>query len=94
MKYFKEAWNCFDFIVVIGTWVVQFVLMIPGMGTKLAILGTLLRVLRIGRVFRIIKRVKAIAVIFETLISALPAISSIGMLLGILLFMYAVIGIS
>jgi hypothetical protein len=91
-KYFKEMWNIFDFIVVIGTWVVQIILKLDT-GVDLKILGTLLRTLRIGRIFRIVKRVQAISIIFQTLIDALPAISSLGMLLGLLFFMYSIIGI-
>lgn len=91
-KYFKEMWNIFDLIVVIGTWVVQIILKLDT-GVDLKILGTLLRTLRIGRIFRIVKRVKAISIIFQTLIDALPAISSLGMLLGLLFFMYSIIGI-
>jgi voltage-gated sodium channel len=85
-------WNIFDFIVVIGTWVVQIILKLDT-GVDLKILGTLLRTLRIGRIFRIVKRVQAISIIFQTLIDALPAISSLGMLLGLLFFMYSIIGI-
>jgi len=59
----------------------------------LTILGTILRTLRIGRIFRIVKRAPAIQIIFQTLIEALPAIASLGLLLGLLFFMYAVIGI-
>lgn len=91
-KYFKDYWNIFDFIVVIGTWVVSIILKMDT-GVDLKILGTLLRTLRIGRIFRIVKRVQAISIIFQTLIDALPAISSLGMLLGLLFFMYSIIGI-
>ena len=91
-KYFKEVWNIFDFIVVVGTWVVQIVLKL-NLGIDLKILGTLLRTLRIGRIFRIVKRVKAISMIFQTLIDAIPAISSVAVLLLLLMFMYTIIGI-
>jgi len=49
-------WNIFDFIVVIGTWLVQIILKFE-IGVDLSILGTVLRTLRIGRIFRIVKRV-------------------------------------
>jgi voltage-dependent calcium channel N type alpha-1B len=60
-NYFKDAWNQFDFIVVIGTWLVIVVLTAY---PKLEILGTILRTLRIGRVFRIVKRAPSIQIIF------------------------------
>jgi voltage-gated sodium channel len=62
-NYFKDAWNKFDFIVVIGTWVVILVLNLK-LDLDLEILGTVLRTLRIGRVFRIVKRAPAIQIIF------------------------------
>jgi hypothetical protein len=55
-KYFKDYWNIFDFVVVVGTWIVQIILKLE-LGIDLQILGTLLRTLRIGRIFRIVKRV-------------------------------------
>lgn len=91
-NYFKEAWNQFDFIVVVGTWLVIAVMEMK-MPIDLTILGTILRTLRIGRVFRIVKRAPSIQIIFQTLIEALPAIASLGLLLGLLFFMYSVIGI-
>ena len=91
-NYFKDSWNIFDFIVVVGTWIVILVLKLP-IDLDLTILGTILRTLRIGRIFRIVKRAPAIQIIFQTLIEALPAIASLGLLLGLLFFMYAVIGI-
>jgi len=63
LNYFKDAWNKFDFIVVIGTWIVIIVLNV-NLDLNLEILGTVLRTLRIGRVFRIVKRAPAIQIIF------------------------------
>jgi hypothetical protein len=62
-NYFKEAWNQFDFIVVVGTWLVIIVMQM-GLPIDLRILGTVLRTLRIGRVFRIVKRAPSIQIIF------------------------------
>lgn len=62
-NYFKEAWNKFDFIVVVGTWLVIIVMQM-GLPIDLRILGTILRTLRIGRVFRIVKRAPSIQIIF------------------------------
>lgn len=58
-NYFKEAWNQFDFIVVVGTWLVIAVMSLD-LEIDLRILGTVLRTLRIGRVFRIVKRAPSI----------------------------------
>lgn len=58
-NYFKDSWNNFDFIVVVGTWLVIIIMQIE-LPFNVEILGTILRTLRIGRVFRIVKRAPAI----------------------------------
>jgi len=58
-NYFKDSWNIFDFIVVVGTWVVIIVLKM-NLSLDLRIAGTILRTLRIGRIFRIVKRAPSI----------------------------------
>ena len=95
-NYFREAWNKFDFSVVVLTWFVVIVMSIelPFDQNLIGILGTIARTLRIGRVFRLVKRVPAIAIILQTLMEALPAISALGLLLGLLFFLYSIIGIS
>jgi len=62
-NYFKDSWNQFDFIVVVGTWIVIGVMRLE-LNINLEILGTILRTLRIGRVFRIVKRAPSIQIIF------------------------------
>mmetsp|Transcript_30932 Transcript_30932/g.38234 ORF Transcript_30932/g.38234 Transcript_30932/m.38234 type:complete len:218 (-) Transcript_30932:1702-2355(-) len=55
IDYFRESWNVFDFIVVVGTIIILSIAW-AGVGKDLEILGTILRTLRIGRVFRLIKK--------------------------------------
>ena len=57
-------------------------------------MGTILRTLRIGRVFRLIKKQQKLQEIFMTLISAAPAMASLGLLLMLLIFMFAIIGMA
>ena len=92
-NYFRDAWNLFDFTVVVGT-IIILSLSWAGVGDSIAILGTILRTLRIGRVFRLIKKQQKLQHIFKTLISALPAMGSIAALLMLLIFMFAIIGMS
>jgi len=91
--YFQDSWNLFDFMIVVLT-IVILSLNFVGVGEKLEILGTVLRTLRIGRVFRLIKKQKKLNAIFITLIKAFPAIASLGLLLMLLIFMFAVIGLA
>ena len=93
LDYFKESWNIFDFIVVVGT-IIILTLNWAGLGGDIQILGTILRTLRIGRVFRLIKKQQKLQQIFKTLIEATPAMGSIALLLMLLIFMFAIIGMS
>ena len=65
--YFKDAWNKFDFTVVVLTAIILIITW-AGIGKDLAIMGTIVRVLRIGRVFRLVKKHEKLRAIFETLI--------------------------
>lgn len=57
-------------------------------------MGTILRTLRIGRVFRLIKKQEKLQEIFKTLLTATPAMASLGLLLMLLIFMFAIIGMA
>lgn len=91
--YFKDSWNLFDFIVVVGT-IVILTIAWAGVGKDLEILGTILRTLRIGRVFRLIKKQQKLQEIFKTLLDATPGMASLGLLLMLLIFMFSIIGMS
>ena len=54
----------------------------------------IVRVLRIGRVLRLIKAAKGIRKLLFALIISLPAIVNIGALLFLIMYMYAIIGMS
>jgi len=92
-NYFREAWNQFDFTVVILTWLVMIILQFD-LPFDVEIVSMIARTLRIGRVFRLSKRVQAIQVILLTLMEAIPSISALGILLSLLLFLYSIIGMS
>ncbi|XP_028249067.1 sodium channel, voltage-gated, type I-like, alpha [Parambassis ranga] len=92
--YFTNGWNIFDFIVVI--------LSIIGMSLSEVIQQyfvspTLLRVVRlarIGRVLRLIKSAKGIRTLLFALMMSLPALFNIGLLLFLVMFIYAIFGMS
>jgi len=56
--YFKDQWNIFDFVVVVGTALVTVISWIPAIGLDLGMQATLVRILRILRVLRIVKRAR------------------------------------
>lgn len=83
-RYFKDSWNCFDFVVVIGSLLALIVKLIPDSGIDLGMQATMIRILRVLRVLRIVKRAVKLQIIFETIVQALPAMGSLGVLLLLL----------
>ena len=92
-NYFKESWNIFDFTVVVLTAIILGITWL-GVGGNLGVTSTILRSLRIGRIFRLVKKAKKLQIIFAALLDAVPSMGSLGLLLFLLIFMYAIIGIS
>jgi len=90
--YFKDNWNNFDFLVVIGSLIAVGFKFIPALGIDLSMQSTMVRILRVLRVLRIIKRAKKLQIICETILAAAPAMGSLGLLLLLLVFMFAIIG--
>ncbi len=86
--YFKDSWNVFDFIIVIGT----FLGLLINYSTSVNIGNqtTILRAFRIFRVLRLVKRAKSLKMIFNTFIVTLPALANVGGLLSLLLYMFSI----
>jgi len=76
--FFKAGWNVFDFVVVA-------VALIPSSGPL-----ALLRTLRVLRVLRLISVVPRLRFVVEALLKAIPGIGSIGVLMLILFYVFAV----
>lgn len=79
--YFKSGWNCFDFSLI--------VLSLLPIASSFALLG---RVLRLLRVLRLINALPELRLIVETLLRSIPSMFNITILMGILFFVYAVLG--
>ncbi|KAG9508996.1 Sodium channel protein type 10 subunit alpha, partial [Fragariocoptes setiger] len=92
--YFREPWNVFDTVVV--------VLSIAGVVmkewiSKYFVSPTLLRVVRVvkvGRVLRLVKGAKGIRTLLFALAMSLPALLNICLLLFLVMFIYAIFGMS
>jgi len=92
--YFADSWCRFDFFLVTVAFLDQFA---SELLAALPLPPTLLRVLRIARVLRILrllKNLKGLRDLVMTLVFAFPALINVGALLGIVLFMYAVLGLN
>jgi len=92
--YFTVPWNLFDFLLVLAS---IFGILMEDIMIDLPISPTLLRVVRvfrIGRILRLIKAAKGIRKLLFALVVSLPALFNIGALLALLLFVYAILGMS
>eukprot|EP01028_Stygiella_incarcerata_P002064 TRINITY_DN1385_c0_g1_i6.p1 TRINITY_DN1385_c0_g1~~TRINITY_DN1385_c0_g1_i6.p1 ORF type:complete len:1121 (-),score=310.44 TRINITY_DN1385_c0_g1_i6:71-3433(-) len=84
--YFADNWNRFDFFVV----VISVLAILANFGMAM----TSLRVVRVIRIFRIVKSARGLMTVFHTFLYSMPALINVGSLLGLLFFMYAVLGVS
>ena len=89
--YFEDSWNVFDFTIVVVT-LIMLILKLFSIKVPFGNGPTILRALRIGRILRLIKRAKKLKIIFYTLFDSAPSLCSLGVLLLILFFMFAIIG--
>ena len=88
--YFREGWNIFDFIIVIGSWFAAVVSLVGGIEIRL----TLLRVFRVARVFRLIKTKPGLKRLLVTLFFSLPSLANVGAIFFLMLFVYSVAGVN
>lgn len=80
--FFRDAWSCFDLVILLAS-------LVPAIGPTAS-------VARLGRVLRVVRVVSVnpkLRVIVATMANSIPSLAHVAMLLGLLLFVYAVIGI-
>ena len=94
-RYFKIGLNIFDFVIlifsIIGLPFENFI------KNYFSVSPTFLRVIRLarfGRVLRLFKATKGIRTILFALITSLPALLNIGLLLFLIIFIYAIFGMN
>ncbi|XP_078084355.1 sodium channel, voltage-gated, type I-like, alpha isoform X6 [Mustelus asterias] len=92
--YFTIGWNTFDFVVVILSIVGMFLAEIIEKYFVSPTLFRVIRLARIGRILRLIKGAKGIRTLLFALMMSLPALFNIGLLLFLVMFIYAIFGMS
>uniref|UniRef100_A0A8C3KHW4 Sodium channel protein n=1 Tax=Calidris pygmaea TaxID=425635 RepID=A0A8C3KHW4_9CHAR len=85
--YFSNAWNIFDLVVVIMS-LVAFEHFLP------PTLFRVIRLARVGRILRLIRAAKGIRTLLFALMMSLPALFNIGLLLFLVMFIYAIFGMA
>ena len=91
--YYKDAWNIYDFTIVLTTYTFL-VLEATGIFSGIGATTTILRALRVGRIVRLVKKAKQIKIIIQTMLETWQSLSSLGLLLLLFLFTFSVIGCS
>lgn len=79
-RFFRSAWNVFDFVIVA-------IALVPASGPF-----SILRALRILRVLRLLGQVPRLRRLIESLLRALPSIGWVVFLLGMVFYIFAVMG--
>jgi|LauGreDrversion4_2_1035121.scaffolds.fasta_scaffold116014_2 hypothetical protein len=90
VAYFKDAWNTFDFVIVIGSFISLFIRANSSVSIKGAF--TILRSFRVLRLLRLLKKAKSLQIIFNTFVITLHSLVNIGYLLLLFIFMYSILG--
>lgn len=80
-QYFRDGWNCFDFSVIAFS-------LIPATG-EYAMIARLARLLR---VVRLISTIPELRLIVSTLVRSIPSMAHVMMLMGIIFYIYAIMG--
>lgn len=86
-RYFKDPWNVFDFSIVVTCYAA---LLVPEMeGAYVAVF----RLARVMRVFRIVRTIPKLRLLVNTLLKSIPSIGYVGILLGVIFYIYATMGV-
>uniref|UniRef100_A0A8K9XDB4 Sodium channel protein n=1 Tax=Oncorhynchus mykiss TaxID=8022 RepID=A0A8K9XDB4_ONCMY len=91
--FFTVGWNIFDFVVII----LSIVVIYANIFLNYFVSPTLFRVIRlarIGRVLRLIRGAKGIRTLLFALMMSMPALFNIGLLLFLVMFIYAIFGMA
>ncbi|XP_065483195.1 sodium channel protein type 5 subunit alpha-like [Caloenas nicobarica] len=93
--YFSNAWNIFDLVVVIMSLVGNtHISDIFQLYRYSPTLFRVIRLARIGRILRLIRAAKGIRTLLFALMMSLPALFNIGLLLFLIMFIYAIFGMA
>lgn len=84
--YFASTWNKFDFFIVIA----GIVSLLPFLGVGVNVF----RLFRIGRLLRLVNKAATLRLLFWTLVYAAPSLWNVGILIFVIFYIYAIIGMA
>ena len=82
LGFFKDGWNIFDTIIVVGS-------LIPIQNSEVVLVGRLLRVFRVLRLVSVVPQLRSL---INALLKAIPRMGHIGLLMFIIFYIYAAVG--
>ena len=86
--YFMDTWNCFDFLIVVGSWVDIGLSLSGGDGVSIGFL----RLFRVARLIKLISKGNDMKRLLWTFGKSLKALPSVALLIAMVFFVYAVVG--
>jgi voltage-dependent calcium channel L type alpha-1D len=89
VTYIKDNWNKIDCFVVLSSY---FFIVLAAIGQGSPILGQMAKCLRVGRIVLLVKRAKGLQQIFQLFFISIPAACNVLMLLMLVFFIYACLG--
>ena len=81
-NYFKDSWNTFDFITVVGSIIDA---------TKVVSVA-FLKLFRAARLIKLLRRSVSVRILLYTFVQSFKALPYVCMLMGMLFFIYAIVG--
>ncbi|XP_057654899.1 muscle calcium channel subunit alpha-1 isoform X1 [Diorhabda carinulata] len=90
-NYFGDAWNVFDFIIVLGSFI-DIVYQDVNPGEKFRLSGNFFRLFRVMRLIKLLNRGEGIRTLLWTFLKSFQALPYVALLIVMLFFIYAVIG--
>ncbi|CAE8684127.1 unnamed protein product [Polarella glacialis] len=96
LNYFREFWNLFDFTCVLAGDIVSIAEASAGAdgSANLGSLVSALRIFRVARLFRLIRSLKGLNKLLLAFALSVPKLLNVGLLLVLLIYLYAVLGVS
>ncbi|XP_074629841.1 voltage-dependent L-type calcium channel subunit alpha-1D-like isoform X2 [Acropora palmata] len=95
LNYFRDGWNVFDFIIVLGSLLdfgLQQGMQSSGGDKQMPFDPSLFRLFRAARLIKLLRQGYTIRILLWTFLQSFKALPYVGMLIGLLFFIYAVIG--
>ncbi len=87
LRYFRDPWNVFDFTIVAAGYLSLLFPEVEG------VYAAVFRLVRVLRVFRIVRTIPKLRLLVNTLLKSIPSIGYIGILLSVVFYIYATMGV-